>query len=73
MTPAFHVHHDGRYRVCMTTNGIDHRPIPSGVFGSPRDAIRYAEMRELHVSALRAPVVDPVSLPGSTAGSLTRP
>lgn len=74
MSPYYVIRLDGdRYRVGVTTDGTDFAPIPSGAFGTPREAIRYAEMRQLQVSPLRAPVVDPVSLPGSTAGSLTRP
>jgi len=45
---------DGRHVTGYTTDGIDFYPIPKAAFASPRDAIRYAEMRQLAVSPLRS-------------------
>ena len=44
---------DGRHVTGYTTDGLDFYPIPKGAFASPRDAIRYAEMRQRQVSPLR--------------------
>ncbi len=60
---------DGRYVVGGTTNGIDFRPIPTGAFGKPRDAVRYAEMRERNVQPLRTDGEGPTDLPQSTGPS----
>lgn len=58
-----HVRPDGSYGVHMTTNGIDRIPVPTAIFGKPRDAIRYAEMRDQHVSPMREPVETSAVLP----------
>ena len=71
-----HVRPDGSYGVHMTTNGHDRIPVPDAIFGNPRDAIRFAEMRELNVSPLRAPEGAATDLPQSPAapsGFLTGP
>ena len=74
MSPYYVIRVDGgRFQVGVTTDGTDFSPIPTGAFGTPREAIRYAEMRQLQVSPLRAPVESEVSLPSASAGSLTRP
>src|SRR5690349_16380597 len=44
---------DGRHQVGMTSDGRDFIPLPRAAFGNPRDAIRYAEMRQMAVSPLR--------------------
>lgn len=46
---------DGRHQVGTTTDGRDFLAIPRAAFGSPRDAIRYADMRQAHISPLRSP------------------
>ena len=63
---------DGSYEVYATTNGIDRTPVPTGVFGKPRDAIRYAEMRDAHISPLRSSGEAPASPPaGASPDALT--
>jgi hypothetical protein len=44
---------DDRYQVGVTTDGRDFVPLPRAAFGNPRDAIRYADMRQADVSPLR--------------------
>jgi hypothetical protein len=69
----YHCHvRDGRYQVCATTNGLDHMPIPTGVFGKPRDAIRYAAMRAADVQPIRLSGEDPGLVPPQWSGVLTR-
>jgi hypothetical protein len=48
---------DGRHHVGITTNGLDWLPIPTAAFGTPREAIRYAAMRQAGISPLR-PALD---------------
>lgn len=68
MNALFHIHvENGQHVVCATTDGRDHLPVPHGVFGKPRDAIRYAEMRNQHISPLRSSVEASVSLPEVSA------
>lgn len=51
--PFFHIHwRDSLHIVCMTTNGLNHSPIPRASFGTPRAAINYAELRQQAVSPL---------------------
>ena len=50
---------DGRHVVGVTTDGRDFVPIPTGAFGKPRDAIRYAELRQRDTSPLRGPEEEP--------------
>ena len=45
---------EGRHRVYATDDGISRIPVPRAAFGNPRDAIRYAEMRQTQVSPLRS-------------------
>ena len=45
---------DGRHVAGYTTDGRDWYPIPKAAFGSPRDAVRYCEMRQAKVSPLRS-------------------
>ena len=54
---------DGRHQVFATDDGIRRTPVPTAIFGKPRDAIRYAEMRERQVSPLRAPEGAAADLP----------
>lgn len=55
MSPFYHCHvREGRHVVCATTNGLDHSPVPTGAFGKPMDAIRYADMRNANVQPLRS-------------------
>ena len=42
-----------RHVVGITTNGVDWLPLPRAAFGNPRDAIRYADMRQRDISPLR--------------------
>ena len=51
---AVHVRPDGTHEVYITPDGISRIPVPRAAFGNPRDAIRYAEMRQLAVSPLRS-------------------
>ena len=44
---------DGRHEVYITPDGIVRYPIPRAAFGNPRDAIRYAEMRQRATRPLR--------------------
>lgn len=46
---------DGQYVVYETTDGIHRTYLPRAVFGSPRKAIAYADMRQQAISPLRAP------------------
>jgi hypothetical protein len=60
MSVYFHIHFAaGRHQVCATTNGLDHQPIPSASFGTPREAIRYASMREADIQPVRSSGEDP--------------
>lgn len=68
-----HVRDDGSYGVHMTTNGHDRIPVPTAIFGKPRDAVRYAEMREQHVSPMRARVEEPASAPPPAPLSVSSP
>jgi hypothetical protein len=63
---------DGQYRVYETRDGIARTYIPTGAFGKPMDAVRYADMRQAQTSPLRAPDEDPVVPPlaGSSSGAL---
>lgn len=63
---------DGAYEVYMTDDGIRRTPVPSAIYDKPRDAIRYADMRQANISPLRAPGDEPASPPaGSSSGVLT--
>jgi hypothetical protein len=54
MSDYFCVHVvEGRHVVGYTTSGLDFYPLPRAAFGSPRDAVRFAEMRQANVSPLR--------------------
>ena len=56
MSPFYAIRYiDGQHVVGVTTDGRDFAPLPRAAFGKPRDAIRYAEMRQRAVSPLRAP------------------
>lgn len=70
MTAYFHVHAtEGRHQVCETTTGLDHRPIPSAAFPTPRAAVTYASMREARIQPLRSSGEDPGSPPPEGLGS----
>ena len=58
---------DGRFQVGATTDGIDFAPLPRAAFGTPREAIRYADMRQQNTSPLRS------SVEGSTAPPSVQP
>ena len=47
------VRDDYSHEVYVTTDGRDRIPLPRAAFGNPREAIRYAEMRQANVSPLR--------------------
>lgn len=72
MTDFFAIRYvDGRHQVGMTSDGRDFIPLPRAAFGNPRDAIRYAEMRQANVSPLREAddVTDARSRTSSSASS----
>ena len=71
--PFFHIHwRDSLHIVCMTTNGLDHSPIPRAAFGEPRPAIDYAELRQQAVSPLRVSIEDVAPPSASSIELLTR-
>lgn len=74
MTPFYAVRvTDDGYQVGVTTDGRDFAPIPRAVFAKPRDAVRYAELRQQAVSPLRASGEDVVvPLATSSPEPLTR-
>lgn len=74
MSPFFCIRYiDGQHQVGITTDGRDFVAIPRAAFGKPRDAVRYAELRQQAVSPLRGSVVDVgAPLPTSTTEPLTR-
>jgi hypothetical protein len=64
---------DAGFQVGITTDGRDFVPIPRAAFGKPRDAVRYAELRQQAVSPLRVSVEDVGSPPlTSSVEPLTR-
>lgn len=73
MTPFYRVRWDeSGYQVGMTTDGRDFVAIPRAAFGKPRDAVRYAELRQQAVSPLRVSGVDAAPPSASTPEPLTR-
>lgn len=71
--PFFHIHwRDSLHIVCMTTNGLNHFPIPRASFGTPRAAINYAELRQQAVSPLRVSDEDVAPPSASSIEPLTR-
>ena len=44
---------EGQHQVYRTTDGIEREYLPHAAFGKPRDAIRYADMRQADVQPLR--------------------
>jgi hypothetical protein len=47
------VRDDGLHEVYVTEDGISKMPLPRAVFVRPRDAVRFADMRQAGVSPLR--------------------
>lgn len=68
MTPfyAVRVTADG-YQVGVTTDGRDFSPIPRAAFANPRDAVRYADLRQSAVSPLRVSGEDVVTPPATSS------
>lgn len=63
---------DGQHVVYETTDGIHRTYLPRAVFGSPRKAIAYADMRQAAISPLRVRDEPEVSLPSGSSRPLTR-
>lgn len=60
----FHAHvEDGRYRVCSTTNGLDHTPVHKAIYDKPADAIRVARARNQNIQPLRDSAESPGAPP----------